>query len=137
MTQQGTIKKLLPGGMAEIEVTRRSACGHDCAKCGGCGGLETQTLYVTARNKADAGVGERVLIEGETGKVLGMAVLVYVLPIVLFFVGYALGAALFTGGAAGAIGGGVLFVIGILGAIWYSRRMKAQGQVPYEITKRL
>lgn len=137
MTQQGTIKKLLPGGMAEIEVTRRSACGHDCAKCGGCGGLETQTLYVTARNKADAGVGERVLIEGETGKVLGMAVLVYVLPIVLFFVGYALGAALFAGGAAGAIGGGVLFVVGILGAIWYSRRMKAQGQVPYEITKRL
>ena len=59
MTQQGTIKKILPGGMAEIEVTRRSACGHDCAKCGGCGGLETQTLYVTARNRAQAQVGER------------------------------------------------------------------------------
>ena len=73
MTQQGTIKKILPGGMAEIEVTRRSACGHDCAKCGGCGGLETQTLYVTARNRAEAQVGERVLIEGETGQVLGYA----------------------------------------------------------------
>ena len=69
MTQQGTIKKLLPGGRAEVEVTRRSACGHDCAKCGGCGGLETQTLYVTARNHTDAGIGDRVLIEGETGLV--------------------------------------------------------------------
>lgn len=137
MTQQGTIKKLLPDGMAEIEVTRRSACGHDCAKCGGCGGLETQTLYVTARNRAKANVGERVLIEGETGQVLGLAVLVYVLPIVLFFVGYALGSVLFTGAAAGALGGGVLFVLGILGAIWYSRRMKARNEVPYEITKRL
>ena len=137
MTQQGTIKKLLPDGMAEIEVTRRSACGHDCAKCGGCGGLETQTLYVTARNRAKADVGERVLIEGETGQVLGLAVLVYVLPIVLFFVGYALGSVLLTGAAAGALGGGVLFVVGILGAIWYSRRMKARGRVPYEITKRL
>ena len=137
MTQQGTIKKLLPGGMAEIEVTRRSACGHDCAKCGGCGGLETQTLYVTARNKADANVGERVLIEGETGQVLGLAVLVYVLPIVLFFVGYVLGSLLFEGGAAGAIGGGVLFAVGILYAILYSRRMKARNEVPYEITKRL
>ena len=137
MTQQGTIKKLLPGGMAEIEVTRRSACGHDCAKCGGCGGLETQTLYVTARNRAKADVGERVLIEGETGQVLGLAVLVYVLPIVLFFAGYALGSVLFTGAAAGALGGGVLFVLGILGAIWYSRRMKARNEVPYEITKRL
>ena len=137
MTQQGTIKKLLPGGMAEIEVTRRSACGHDCAKCGGCGGLETQTLYVTARNRAKADVGERVLIEGETGQVLGLAMLVYELPIVLFFVGYALGSVLFTGAAAGALGGGVLFVLGILGAIWYSRRMKARNEVPYEITKRL
>ena len=137
MTQQGTIKKLLPDGMAEIEVTRRSACGHDCAKCGGCGGLETQTLYVTARNRAKADVGERVLIEGETGQVLGLAMLVYVLPIVLFFVGYALGSVLFTGAAAGALGGGVLFVLGILGAIWYSRRMKIKNQVPYEITKRL
>ena len=73
MTQQGTIKKLLPGGRAEVEVTRRSACGHDCAKCGGCGGLETQTLYVTARNHTDAGIGDRVLIEGETGRVLGLA----------------------------------------------------------------
>ena len=137
MTQQGTIKKLLPDGMAEIEVTRRSACGHDCAKCGGCGGLETQTLYVTARNRAKADVGERVLIEGETGQVLGLAMLVYVLPIVLFFVGYALGSVLFTGAAAGALGGGVLFVLGIPGAIWYSRRMKARNEVPYEITKRL
>ena len=137
MTQQGTIKKLLPDGMAEIEVTRRSACGHDCAKCGGCGGLETQTLYVTARNRAKADVGERVLIEGETGQVVGLAMLVYVLPIVLFFVGYALGSVLFTGAAAGALGGGVLFVLGILGAIWYSRRMKARNEVPYEITKRL
>ena len=137
MTQQGTIKKLLPGGMAEIEVTRRSACGHDCAKCGGCGGLETQTLYVTARNRAKADVGERVLIEGETGQVLGLAVLVYVLPIVLFFVGYALASLLLEGRAAGAIGGGVLFAAGILGAIWYSHRMKVRNQVPYEITKRL
>ncbi len=138
MTQQGTIKKLLPGGMAEIEVTRRSACGHDCAKCGGCGGLETQTLYVTARNRAQAQVGERVLIEGETGQVLGLAVLVYVLPIVLFFVGYALGSVLLPEtAAAGAAGGGLLFVLGILGAIWYSRRMKAKNQVPYEITKKL
>ena len=79
MTQQGTIKKLLPNGLAEVEVTRRSACGHDCAKCGGCGGLETQTLYVTARNHAHASVGDRVLLEGETKQVLGFAA-IHLLP---------------------------------------------------------
>ena len=127
MTQQGTIKKLLPGGRAEVEVTRRSACGHDCAKCGGCGGLETQTLYVTARNHTDAGIGDRVLIEGESGRVLGLAALVYMLPLVLFFIGYAIGNA----------AGGVLFALGIIGAIFYSRRMKQNGEVPFEITHRL
>ena len=56
----------------------------------------------------------------------------------LFFVGYALGSVLLPEtAAAGAAGGGLLFVLGILGAIWYSRRMKAKNQVPYEITKKL
>ena len=137
MTQQGTIKKLLADDLAEVEVTRRSACGHDCAKCGGCGGLETQTLYVTARNSAQADVGERVLVEGETGQVLGLAVLVYVLPIVLFFVGYALGSVLFEGAAAAAACSGVLFVAGILGGVLYSRRMKQRREVPLAITRRL
>lgn len=137
LTQQGTIKKILPGGMAEIEVTRRSACGHDCAKCGGCGGLETQTLYVTARNRAGAQVGERVLIEGETGEVLGYAGLVYLLPVLLFFVGYGVGGALKFGAGLCALCGGLLFAIGILSAVWYSRRMKERNRIPFEITKKL
>ena len=123
MTQQGTIKKLLPGRMAEVEVTRRSACGHDCAKCGGCGGLETQTLYVTAFNGVAAQVGDRVLLEGETGRVLGIAVLVYLLPVVLFFIGYGAGSVLGGGAAQAAICGGLLFALGILGAMWYSRQI--------------
>lgn len=137
MTQQGTIKKILPGGMAEIEVTRRSACGHDCAKCGGCGGLETQTLYVTARNRTDAQVGERVLIEGETGQVLGLAGLVYLVPVVLFFVGYGLGSALQKGAGVSALCGGILFAAGIVAAMLYSREMKRKNSVPFEITKKL
>lgn len=137
MTQQGTIKKLLPDGMAEIEVTRRSACGHDCAKCGGCGGLETQILYVTARNRADAQVGERVLIEGETGQVLGFAMLVYLLPLVLFFIGYGIGGLLHAGGGMSALLGGILFLCGILGAVLHSRGMKRRGAIPFEIVRRL
>lgn len=135
MTQQGTIKKILPGGMAEIEVTRRSACGHDCAKCGGCGGLETQTLYVTARNRADAKVGERVLIEGETGQVLGIAGLVYLVPVVLFFVGYGVGSLMQKGAGISALCGGVLFALGIVAAILYSHQMKRLNSIPFEITK--
>ena len=32
---------------------------------------------------------------------------------------------------------GVLFVIGIIGAILYSRKMKKNGEVPFEITHKL
>lgn len=137
MTQQGTIKKILPHNMAEVEVTRRSACGHDCAKCGGCGGLETQTLYVTARNRAEAQVGDRVLLEGETGRVLGFAALVYLLPIFLFFVGYGVGSALKSGAGMSALCGGIAFALGILCAMWYSRQMKRKNDVPFDITRLL
>ncbi|SCI44634.1 Positive regulator of sigma E activity [uncultured Butyricicoccus sp.] len=137
VTQQGTIKKLLPNGLAEVEVTRRSACGHDCAKCGGCGGLETQTLYVTARNHAHASVGDRVLLEGETRQVLGFAVLVYLLPLVLFFVGYGVGAGMKLGGGLSALIGGVLFIGGILAAMWYSHKLKLRNEAPFAITERL
>ena len=33
--------------------------------------------------------------------------------------------------------GGVLFALGIIGAIFYSRRMKQNGEVPFEITHKL
>lgn len=137
MTQQGTIKKLLPHDMAEVEVTRRSACGHDCAKCGGCGGLETQTLYVTARNHTAAQVGDRVLLEGETGRVLGFAALVYLLPLILFFVGYGVGSLLQKGAGVSALCGGVMFALGILCAMWYSRQMKKKNDVPFSVTRLL
>lgn len=67
---------------------------------------------------------------------LGLAALVYMLPLVLFFIGYAIGNAA-GGGAAGALAGGMLFALGIIGAIFYSRRMKQNGEVPFEITHRL
>lgn len=127
MTQQGTIKKLLPNGLAEVEVTRRSACGHDCAKCGGCGGLETQTLYVTARNHAHASVGDRVLLEGENRQVLGFAPCsVYLLPLVRFLSATGVGAGMKLGGGLSALIGGVLFVVGILAAMWYSHKLSSE-----------
>lgn len=69
-----------------------------------------------------------MLIEGETGRVLGLAALVYMLPLVLFFIGYAIGNAA-RRRCGGALAGGMLFALGIIGAIFYSRRMKQNGEV--------
>lgn len=134
MTQVATVKRLLPSHMAEVEVVRRGACAHDCAKCGGCDGMANQTIIVTARNTAGAAVGDRVTIEGESRKVLGYAALVYALPLLLFFVGYALASLLKMGGAISALGGAAGFVVGVLLAVAYSRRLKAESAVTFRIT---
>ncbi|MFR5640426.1 MAG: SoxR reducing system RseC family protein [Butyricicoccus sp.] len=116
MTQQGTIKKLLPNGLAEVEVTRRSACGHDCAKCGGCGGLETQTLYVTARNHAHASVGDRVPLEARQAGAGFAAFRICCRS--CCFCRLRRRAGMKLGGGLSALIGGVLFVGGILAAMW-------------------
>ncbi len=123
--------------MAEIEVRRSSACGHDCEKCGGCGGLETQVLYVTARNRANASVGDRVLIEGETKRLLSMAVLMYLMPLALFFIGCVLGALTGFGEGASSVSGVSGFFLGIFFLFLYSRNMKKNSDAPYEVTKKI
>ena len=37
MTQIATVKRKLEPGFVEISVPRKSACGHDCEECAGCG----------------------------------------------------------------------------------------------------
>ena len=48
MTQIATVEKILPGGMAEISVPRKSACGHDCEECAGCGVSGASCLLYTS-----------------------------------------------------------------------------------------
>lgn len=52
MTQIATVEKILPGGMAEISVPRKSACGHDCEECAGCG-VSGASVRAVARNDAE------------------------------------------------------------------------------------
>lgn len=83
MTQRATVDAVLDNGYARVSVARTSACGHSCAECGaGCMG-EKRTLQVLARNAAGARAGDSVTIQTATGRVLGAAALIYLLPIVL------------------------------------------------------
>ncbi len=109
MTQTATVTKVLSDGRAEISVKRASACGHNCEECaGGCELISMPPVSAVARNDAGARVGDKVIVESHTGKVLRIAALVYLLPFALFFLGYVLGAQLFkqtwAGGALGAAG---------------------------------
>lgn len=75
--------------IAVVEVERQSACegchkaadGESCTVCTLMGG--TRKFTARAYNAAGAEVGDRVAVESRTGRVLGYAALVFLLPVVL------------------------------------------------------
>ena len=87
MTQVATVERILGGGYAEISVPRKSACGHDCEECAGCG-MTGAAIIAKARNTPDAQPGDKVVVESSTKKLLGVVVLVYMLPVLGFLLGY-------------------------------------------------
>lgn len=95
MTQDAIVVKLLPHDMAEVAVTRSTACGGNCGSCEAC--IFQSELRAVARNRIGARPGQRVVIESRTATVFKAAALVYVMPLVLFFLGYGLAAALGAG----------------------------------------
>lgn len=92
MTNEGIVTKLMPHGMAEVAVTRATACGGSCASCEGC--MYEREMKAVAKNLVDAKPGQKVTIESRTSVVFNAAMLVYVMPLVFFIAGYALAAAL-------------------------------------------
>lgn len=104
MTQTAVVIRIHGPGLAEVRVRRSSACSADCSSCGGC---ETPDVDVLAINSEGAGIGDRVLIEGS--RTVLLAALVYLLPIVLFFIGWVFHP---VAGAVGVLTGvGVVMVV--------------------------
>lgn len=133
MTQIATVEKILPGGMAEISVPRKSACGHDCEECAGCG-VSGASVRAQARNTVGAEVGQKVVVESSTKRLLGVMILVYLLPILCFFVGYFATGALANEGLRYAIAIAA-FLIGIIPAVVCDRHMKSTGALTFTIVR--
>lgn len=94
MTQTAQVKRIVSGSIAEVAVVRQGACSHDCAKCGGCGTAVLPTVTAMAENRVGAREGDVVLLETPSHKLLGVAALVYLIPMVFLIVGYLIGQAL-------------------------------------------
>ena len=133
MTQIATVEKLLPGGYAEISVPRKTACGHDCEECAGCG-VNGAAVKAKARNTVGARPGQKVVVESDTKNMLGIISLVYLTPVVLFLLGYLLTWFLPSEGMRYAAAS-VAFVVGIIPAILYDRRVRRQGGLEFTIVR--
>ena len=130
MEQIVRIKQVLPDNKAEIILVRESACSGDCHKCSGCGAAK-ETMIAGAENPIGAKVGEFVKVSTDTKQILGMAMLGYVLPLVLFFGGYALGDWLKLGGAlVGCLG----FMLGVVFIVVGDRIAQKKDNTVYTIT---
>ena len=130
MEQIVRIKQVLPDNKAEIFLVRESACSGDCHKCSGCGAAK-ETMIVTAENPIRARVGDFVTLTSDTASVMKAVVAVYLLPLVLFFGGYALGAAI---GWMPGLMGGIGFGLGVAFAVWFDRYTAKKNDTVYTIT---
>ena len=131
MTQKVMVKACYPDGTALVLHLRQSACSGDCHKCSGCGAAQ-ESLLLTARNPIGARAGDMVVIQSETGPVLMGAAVLYMLPLVLFFLGYALGAALWQ---MGALVGCLAFAASIAVCVLYDRKIARKKKTIYTITE--
>ncbi len=134
MTQIATVEKILDAAYAEISVARKSACGHDCEECAGCG-VSGAAVFARARNPIGAEPGQKVVVESDSRNMLGIIALVYLIPVVLFLGGYLIPAAL-EAAVAVQYGLAVLgFAVGIAIAIAYDRRLRAKGGLSFTIVR--
>ncbi|MGI6029420.1 MAG: SoxR reducing system RseC family protein [Candidatus Heteroscillospira sp.] len=132
MTQEATVTRLLPGGMAEIAVRRESACGGNCHACGGTCSFKN-LMKVSAKNSVMAEVGSRVVVESSTASILKAAAVVYVIPLVLFFAFYAIAAVMGAGETASVCASLAGFLIGVGGAVMLNRSLKNRAAATFEI----
>ena len=113
---------------------RKSACGHDCEECAGCG-VSGAAVHAKAANPIGALPGQKVVVESSTQKMLGIVAFVYLIPVALFLAGYLLAALVTVSVAVQYTIAIAAFLAGIGFAVLYDRRLKARGGISFTIVK--
>lgn len=122
MTQDAIVLKNFENGIAEVAVTRGTACGGTCGSCESC--IYQSEVHLPAINHVNALPGEKVTIESKTSFVYKAALLVYILPILFLIGGYLVAAnAGASEGACVGAGFGALAVC-LLGIVITQRNKK-------------
>ena len=120
MEQQAQVIRIVSDATARVAVKRKSACSGDCHTCHGCPHPD-EIVMVDADNPVGAQKGDAVIVRSDTGRVLKLAAMLYLMPLVLFFLGYFL----VPGGIGLRMGaGGAAFAVGIAICVFVSRSMK-------------
>lgn len=136
MKQTAQVIQITQNGYAQVKVRRASACAsaHNCGSCDHCSMMENAPeIVVSAFNGCGAQVGDTVTVESSTAGVLGAAALVYLFPVLLFFVGYFIGEAVGCQESGSILSGGIGFLLGLL-TTWGLEKYRRNKPVTYRIT---
>lgn len=136
MTQTAVVTEVI-GNKACVQVKRVSACAHNCEQCGGgCSEMmKSAPISVFAKNPLGAKPGDKVVVASDTGSILGTAAVVYLLPLVLFFVGYFTAQAFQAGEGVCIAAGGVCFALSLAVTIFLDRTMKRRSKEMFSIVE--
>ena len=128
MRTQGKVIRL-DGTYATVLCSRTSACegchkladGGECSVCSLMG--HGRTMETRALNEVHAAVGDTVVLESDTSRMLGYAALVFLLPVVVLVVTYLLSGLWISLELYRYLCGAVAFVLAFIGIRIYSERV--------------
>ena len=132
MTQDAVVTRLLPNNMAEVAVARTTACGGNCPSCESC--IFQNEIKTTARNRIQARPGQRVVIATQSKAIFGAAALVYLMPVALMLLSYAL-AALCGAGEGLRVLVSFLALLLSAGILVLSQRSRKSKEIQFEIVR--
>ena len=124
MEQIVRVREAHNDGTATVFLQRESACSGDCHKCSGCGAAK-EVMIFRVQNPIGAGRGDLVVIESKTGPVMKAVGVFYVLPLILFFAGFALGGLWGMEILCACLG----FVLAIAASVLYDRKIARKEEV--------
>ena len=135
MTQEAVVTKLLPDGMAEVAVKRTTACGGNCGSCESC--VFQNELKTPAFNRIQARPGQKVLIESQSSRIFKAAFLVYIFPLLLFFLAYLIAAAFSAGESIRIIASFLGLCIGAVFVVLSQKHVREKDKISFEIIQLL
>jgi len=132
MKMTGTVTKT-GSHTSEVTIYRPTACSGECEHhCAGCAAIKP--LAVTVDNNGwHPFIGEQVLVESTEQSPVGLAALLYLLPLVTGLLGYWLVVQLGGSDKLGALGGLLGLVAGFAPALRVNRRMTHSRQPSHRI----
>lgn len=134
MTQTATVAAVQGPGVVRVTVARQSACSHDCSTCAGCGAVPG-SITVLAKTDLDLTPGDLVELYSRSSRILPIAALVYLGPVLLFLMGYLLPQGVSEAGRE--LLGGIGFVMGLALAVLADRRLRRNGGAGYRVVRKL